>query len=757
MFAFQQRKSHEENRTSSDASTDAGVQSKILKMGRESKKPGAFRSFMVLPLITLYLITLSMSDARRWIARTHLLGGLSNRLLQLAALVGYCERTGVHFPVVYDADIRPNPHGSPDAALAMFPMVTRVHGRCAHGRCAHALREQHFGELSPYAAEPIPIVSANVLLTGYRQAAEYHTRADGTFILPQIDRVGRRAPCVLFPHVAFERAAFIHIRRGDYVASAHELPLQTYYEACIEELLHAERAAPYPSTLFIILLSNDPVWAEAQYARVICDAASNVQVDVRFVCEAASSKLTDVECLAVMAACAMGGVCANSSLSWWGSLLGHVRHGVQSYFPSQWAARELARHKVDFPPWARVRSIHTGMIANCEWHSTRLDKRDTYELHELTGIAARCDWFVHGTVVRKRTANAPKTCFISTYLARTTFAFFTQHVLPTLTAPLIVVLASEDATFPCGTGDARPDLRPFEVMQPDVLALVSCPLVTRIYVENLDWTGHPKLHALPLGVLPYRPDARFLSATGVWTEDAHRSLAAFCAHRVREGPQWEDRKRVSALCAGPWAAFTTCTPEVSYSDFITALQTHTFALCVHGGGLDPSPRAWEVLLSGCIPILARSTVSDVYSAHFPCVVIDAWTEDAITQDKLRMWQETLKTHFMSRPARQAVLNKLTLQYWWSVISTPPSLPPVPLLDEFVFFPMQDIIGHDLCPRGKTNVLENAAIASADPSCIGFNSLGFMKHTVDVLSASPYLNAPHMGIYIKKTAVSSLKK
>lgn len=35
-----------------------------------------------------------------------------------------------------------------------------------------------------------------------------------------------------------------------------------------------------------------------------------------------------------------------------------------------------------------------------------------------------------------------------------------------------------------------------------------------------------------------------------------------------------------------------------HSEFIKHLEEVPFILCVHGGGVDPSPKAWEAIIAG---------------------------------------------------------------------------------------------------------------------------------------------------------------
>lgn len=84
-----------------------------------------------------------------------------------------------------------------------------------------------------------------------------------------------------------------------------------------------------------------------------------------------------------------------------------------------------------------------------------------------------------------------------------------------------------------------------------------------------------------------------------------RPLSVLQVDRLRTGPQWEDRRRVRELCASEWRAF--CAPARNATrpgpEFWRLLRSASFLLCVHGGGLDPSPKAWEALLMGTIPII----------------------------------------------------------------------------------------------------------------------------------------------------------
>lgn len=68
-------------------------------------------------------------------------------------------------------------------------------------------------------------------------------------------------------------------------------------------------------------------------------------------------------------------------------------------------------------------------------------------------------------------------------------------------------------------------------------------------------------------------------------------------------------------------------------------------------------------------------------------------------------------------------------------------------DKFDFIPMQDQIGNDLYYNWKSDE-EMMLIALNDPSCAGFNTLGFFKSNINILSSSQYFKNGD-GIFIKK--------
>ena len=141
----------------------------------------------------------------------------------------------------------------------------------------------------------------DVQLTGYFQDYRY---IDPEFVNK-----------LLFPPGAIERypgvhqGIFLHIRGGDYVGNAyHDVGLDAYYTRAI---------AMFPDAQFF-LVTNDLKYAMTK------PFLKNIRYTV--------VKEPELETLYLMSQC-VGGICANSSFSWWGAVLNPHRKIVM---PDQW-------------------------------------------------------------------------------------------------------------------------------------------------------------------------------------------------------------------------------------------------------------------------------------------------------------------------------------------------------------------------------------------------------------------------------------
>lgn len=106
--------------------------------------------------------------------------------------------------------------------------------------------------------------------------------------------------------------AFLHIRGGDYVNHfLHDVGLDTYYRRAI--------ALFPPGTHFFIFTNDEPYAKTKQFLDTV--SHSFVRSDDELIS------------LVRMSHCTLGGICANSTFSWWG---GYLNPNRQIILPSKW-------------------------------------------------------------------------------------------------------------------------------------------------------------------------------------------------------------------------------------------------------------------------------------------------------------------------------------------------------------------------------------------------------------------------------------
>lgn len=106
-------------------------------------------------------------------------------------------------------------------------------------------------------------------------------------------------------------SVFLHIRGGDYKNHwLHDIGLDSYYEKAIRE---------FPEGTHFYVFTNDIHYAKSKAFLSI--------IDHTFVFE------NEVNSLYLMSQCGVGGICANSSFSWWGAYLNPNRKIIM---PSRW-------------------------------------------------------------------------------------------------------------------------------------------------------------------------------------------------------------------------------------------------------------------------------------------------------------------------------------------------------------------------------------------------------------------------------------
>jgi len=122
--------------------------------------------------------------------------------------------------------------------------------------------------------------------------------------------------------VQFDKSAFLHVRRGDYLMYPDRHPVLplSYYETCIEKL-----TALNTDLQKIFVFSDDLEWIKSEAFPINC------RPDIEIV-----ESTDEIYTLAFMSICKGGSICANSSFSWWGAYLGAHEHRSPVFVPDIW-------------------------------------------------------------------------------------------------------------------------------------------------------------------------------------------------------------------------------------------------------------------------------------------------------------------------------------------------------------------------------------------------------------------------------------
>ena len=261
--------------------------------------------------------------------------------------------------------------------------------------------------------------------------------------------------------------------------------------------------------------------------------------------------------------------------------------------------------------------------------NTRLPKRDSYTIDSLTGIARKSDWFINGNQLLKIN-NEPKIIFLTAFKGEKGIINLVNNILKGLKSRFILIIASEDYTFPTGKGDVRYKI--YKNCQHLIKKLIECPLLSHIFVENLD-IKHRKMTPIPLGLLRDNvdiDDAKFHNLDF----SIKKNLCLVC-NRTRNGKgQWKDRGKANELSKTKWKHFVKCIDtEISHDNFIKELEQSKFCLIIHGGGYDLCPKFFECILYGTIPIVQHSPLDSIFN-KFPVVFISDLNENALSKNFL---------------------------------------------------------------------------------------------------------------------------
>lgn len=192
--------------------------------------------------------------------------------------------------------------------------------------------------------------------------------------------------------------------------------------------------------------------------------------------------------------------------------------------------------------------------------------------------------------------------------------------------------------------------------------------VVHWFAENRD-LYHPKISSMPTGMIgeDLSDSSDFKHIEYVPLHE--RPMMIMSGDRLRAGAQWKDRWVVESWCLNTTYCMrpmdAVAGGSMNRPSYLSLIASVPFVACVHGGGLDPSPKAWETILAGTIPIIRRNAVSDAYE-HLPVAFVDDWADLFLDEKKgremMNVWLRKLGPYYVQGSAlRRRTINVRSAQ------------------------------------------------------------------------------------------------
>lgn len=279
----------------------------------------------------------------------------------------------------------------------------------------------------------------------------------------------------------------------------------------------------------------------------------------------------------------------------------------------------------------------------------------------LPSISHWADWSLHRQGFHGNLKIQPSFVFVKAdfdYIET-----FHRHYLPRIDSGsrFVLVTGDSDATIPLQVDKRFPSNTERQLSL--LRSLHDDPRILRWYAQNID-SDWPKIVPIPLGY--WEPGGTRLLQSALNKEVLipfhSRPLKAFCANRIRSGEQWEVRRIVESRALNEWSAYVDYFHGVPPENFFSVISGYPFVMCVGGGGLDPSPKAWTALMAGAIPIFEKNATTVAYH-DLPVVYIDSWVTLELNEEIMRQWIDERRRFFEDPHLRKQVLHSLSMGHW----------------------------------------------------------------------------------------------
>lgn len=229
---------------------------------------------------------------------------------------------------------------------------------------------------------------------------------------------------------------------------------------------------------------------------------------------------------------------------------------------------------------------------------------------------------------------------------------FANKILRRLEHPFILVTGDSDLTIN------------FNSLNGSLDTLLDSPLVLVWFAQNRDF-DHPKLRSLPIGVNIHNQWTNPLQWGGGFILPAFQELQL---RAIAESAKPFNEREAKAYCNWHFSLDRADRREcaealdrsvcyfqdkpIPMADSWERQSQYQFVLSPHGAGLD-CHRTWEALLLGCIPIVKKAKMNDLFE-DLPFIEVDDWRQ--VNQSFLDEAKKQLSLKAFNQ-------EKLLMRYW----------------------------------------------------------------------------------------------
>jgi hypothetical protein len=239
-------------------------------------------------------------------------GGLGNRLFMIAMGYCYAKDTDKEYYLI-EQFIEPNKHSNTNYFDNIFKNLKVLENAEFDIYELNEPWNKNFSYLN------IPNINENILFIGYFQCEKYFLHRKEEIL--QLFSINENIKIYLQDkYKKLENSIFLHLRLGDMVNHPfHGIDLIPYIKKSLNYIFNL-----MGKNINIYIMSDDIQLASRKLEQII-NTCNYIFINNE----------NDVNTLYLMSLCKLGGICSNSSFSWWGSYLNNNPNKIV-IFPNKW-------------------------------------------------------------------------------------------------------------------------------------------------------------------------------------------------------------------------------------------------------------------------------------------------------------------------------------------------------------------------------------------------------------------------------------